>query len=94
MISRQVKPLVPRIYRAYLLTQARGQARTTINNRLGKVKQFYRFLLLKKQLNTSPFDTYFKGLKQGLLLPKNILSVEEVGRLLDGFGVKTDLDLM
>jgi integrase/recombinase XerD len=90
----RIKTLEVENYRAYLLTIPQGNARATINNRLTRLKQFYRFLLLKKYIATSPFDAYFKGLKRGMLLPKNILSVEDTGRLLDGFSIKTDRDLM
>ncbi len=89
-----VKALEIENYRAYLLTQQNGNARATINNRLTSLKQFYRFLLLKQQIAASPFAAYFKGLKRGTILPKNLLSVEDVGRLLDGLSIKTDRDLM
>jgi integrase/recombinase XerD len=91
---RCIGPLELENYRAYLLGQERGSARATINNRLTRIKQFYRFLLLKKQIAVMPFDAYFKGLKRGTLLPKNILSVAETGKLLDGFKELSERDLM
>jgi site-specific recombinase XerD len=81
-------------YRALLLTGNKGNARGTINNRLNRIKGFYRFLLKKRIVASSPFDAYYRGLKRGTIIPKNILGVEEVGKLLDNFAVKTDIDLM
>jgi site-specific recombinase XerD len=81
-------------YRAYLLTKQTGCSRGTINNRLNRIKSFYRFLVKKRHIATSPFDAYFRGLKRGWIIPKNILGVDDVGKLLDNFAVKTDIDLM
>lgn len=91
---RLIKPLEVENYRTYLLTEVNSNARNTINNRLSKIKRFYAYLLLKKAIASSPFDNYFKGLKRGTQLPKNILSVEEMGKLLNNFMEKTERDLM
>ena len=91
---RLLKPLTIENYRSYLLTEVNSNARNTINNRLSKIKRFYAYLLLKKAVGASPFDNYFKGLKRGTLLPKNILSVEETGKLLDNFSEQSARDVM
>jgi len=80
-------------YRAFVLAQKKGCARGTVNNRLTRIKSFYRFLIKKQLIASNPF-THYKGLKRGTIIPKNILSVEETGILLDNFSVKTDADLM
>jgi integrase/recombinase XerC len=81
-------------YRAYLLTGKTGYARATINNKLNGVKGFYRFLVKKRIVASSPFDAYYRGLKLGMTIPKNILGVEEMGKLIGNFAVKLDIDLM
>jgi site-specific recombinase XerD len=81
-------------YRVLLLTRKEGCARGTINNRLNRIKSFYRFLVKKGIVACSPFDAYYRGLKRGMIIPKNILGVEEMGKLLDNFAVKTDIDVM
>ncbi len=92
--AMRARPEVIDEYRAYLLTKQTGNARGTINNRLNRIKGFYRFLLLKRIVASSPFDSYYRGLKRGTIIPKNILGVEEIGKLLDNFAVKLDIDLM
>jgi integrase/recombinase XerC len=81
-------------YRVHLLTQKKGLSRGTINNKLNRIKSFYRFLVLKKLIARSPFDAYYRGLKRGTIIIKNILSVDEMGKLLDNFAIKTDIDVM
>lgn len=88
-----IKPNVIDDYRAYVLTQTKGCARGTVNNRLTRIKSFYRFLIKKQIIHYNPFELY-KGLKRGMIIPKNILSVEDIGKLLDNFSIRTDLDLM
>ena len=89
----ETDPGVADEYRAHLLLSERGLYHGTINNKLNRLRSFYRFLLKKRLVPTNPFD-WVESVKQGKSLPKNILSVEEMGRLLDGFAVKRDTDLM
>ena len=80
-------------YRTACLTEQKGCARGTVNNKLTRIKSFYRYLIKKKIIYASPFQGY-RGLKRGRIIPKNILSIEDIGKLLDNFSLKTDLDLM
>ena len=88
-----IKPHVIDDYRAFLLTKKYGCARGTVNNRLTRIKSFYRFLVKKQIIHYNPFVLY-KGLKRGKIIPRNILSVEDMGILLDNFSMRTDLDVM
>lgn len=88
-----IKPHILDDYRAYILTRKIGFARGTVNNRLTQIKCFYRFLLKKQIIHYNPF-TFYKGLKRGKIIPKNILSIENMGKLIDNFSIRTDLDVM
>lgn len=80
-------------YLAYLLREDKSLSRGTINNKLNRVRSFYRFLLRKRLIYENPF-TRVCGLKTGRSLPKNILSVKDMGILLDSFGLKKHSDFM
>ena len=80
-------------YLAYLLREEKNFCRGTINNQLNRVRSFYRFLLRKRLIYENPF-TGLKGLKTGRTLPRNILSVEDMGILLDSFGLQRSSDFM
>jgi len=80
-------------YLAYLLREDKNLSRGTINNKLNRVRSFYRFLLRKRLIYENPF-TRLCGLKTGRSLPRNILSVTDMGILLDSFGLKKNSDFM
>lgn len=88
-----IKPPIIDDYRAFILTQKAGCARGTVNNKLTRIKSFYLFLIKKQIIYSNPFARY-KGLSRGTIIPKNILSIEDMGKLLDNFSVRTDLDVM
>lgn len=79
-------------YRTYLVA-TKTVSRGSINNRLNRVRSFYRFLVLKSYCFKNPF-ALLKGLYTGLSIPKNILAVSDMGKLLDNFSIKSDHDLM
>ncbi len=78
-------------YRSYLLHKEPPLSRNTINNKLNKVKNFYHHLLKRGRILFDPFEDT-KGLKGGVCLPKNILSVDDVGILLSEFAIRTETD--
>ena len=80
-------------YRHHLLTSNRHLAHSTINGKLNHLRSFYRFLEKKGLVYQSPLY-YVKGLKTGKGLPKNVLSVEEMGKLLDNFAIIRKTDIM
>lgn len=79
-------------YRSYLVSR-QELSRPTINNKLNRLNNFYGFLLKKNYVIRNPFYNLAR-LKQGNIIPKNILSVEDMGKFLDNFAVYTDNDLM
>ena len=80
-------------YKTHLVTQVKQLSRGTINNKLNRIKGFYRFLVNKGFCYTNPFYKS-ANLKTGKSLPKNILTVTDIGKLLDNFAVITKNDLM
>jgi len=80
-------------YMAHLLTREKNLARGTINNKLNRVKSFYQFLFKKRIIPNNPF-IHLKGLKTGKTIPKNILSVDDMGILLDNFSIMSLSDWM
>ena len=80
-------------YRGYLLTEKQDLCRNTVYNIMGKVKGFYEYLFKKRLIGTNPFR-YVTPLRPGRFLPKNILTVEEMGKLLDNFAIQKDTDLL
>jgi len=79
-------------YRSCLVSD-KSISRGSINNRLNRIRCFYRYLLLKNHIVKNPFKG-LKSLKLGTSIPKNILSVDDMGLLLDNFSVKSDHDLL
>jgi integrase/recombinase XerD len=79
-------------YRGYLVADKKI-SRGTINNRLNRVRCFYRFLVLKEEMAKNPFKDV-KSLRMGFILPKSILSVSDMGMLLDNFSIKNEHDLL
>lgn len=79
-------------YRAMLLTE-KGLARATANNKVWMARGFYLFLRKRRLIAADPFRG-LKGLKTGKSIPKNILSAEEMGKLLDGFAIVRLTDFM
>jgi len=80
-------------YRAYLLTKEKAIARGTINNKINKLRSFYEYLFIKRLIHTNPFK-HTGNLNTGKSIPKNILSVEDMGKLLDNFSIKRVNDMM
>jgi len=80
-------------YRGYLLTKEKALSRGTINNKLTRIRSFYEFLFIKRLIHTNPFNQT-GGLYTGKSIPKHILSVEDMGKLLDHFGIKRMTDIM
>jgi len=80
-------------YRAYLLTKEKALSRGTINNKLVRIRSFYEFLFIKRLIHTNPFNQT-EYLSTGKSIPKHILSVEDMGKLLNHFGIKRMTDIM
>jgi site-specific recombinase XerD len=80
-------------YRAYLLTGEQNLSRGTINNKLNRLRSFYRFLFKKRIIPANPFS-HLECLRTGTTISKNILSVEDMGKLLDGFSIMSLSDWM
>ncbi len=80
-------------YRTKLLTGERKLSRATVNNILSRLKSFYVFLVKRRLCRINPFSN-IKSLKGNKSLPKDILSVQEMGILLDSFSVVTRNDIM
>lgn len=80
-------------YRAYLLTKERAISRGTINNKINRLRTFYEFLTIKRLIHANPFKQT-GSLHTGKTIPKHILSVEDMGRLLDNFGIQRFNDIM
>lgn len=82
-------------YREYLslLTDKEGSSRyqpATINVTLSNLKTFYSFLVSKGFADKNPFASTWR-LKEPMSIPKNILSIEEMGKLLSGIETKEEL---
>ena len=82
-------------YREYLslLTNKEGSPRyrsATINVTLSNLKTFYSFLVSKGFADKNPFASTWR-LKEPVSIPKNILSVKEMGKLLSGIETKEEL---
>lgn len=79
-------------YRNYLMTADKTLSRGTVNNRLMAIRCFYAYLLKKGIIYTNPFkkDCYIKHTQS---ITRNILSVKDMGILLDNFTVNNDEDL-
>lgn len=80
-------------YRACLLTKARALARGTINNKLIRIRSFYDFLFTKRLIHTHPFSQT-GNLYTGKSIPRHILSIEDMGSLLNQFGIQRNNDIM
>lgn len=84
-------------YREYLsvLTGKDSSPRyrsATINVTLANLKNFYSFLVSKGSADKNPFASTWR-LKEPVRIPKNILSVKEMGKLLSSLKVKEELKL-
>jgi integrase/recombinase XerD len=80
-------------YKAYLLTKEKALSRGTINNKLVRIRSFYEFLTVKRLVHANPFQ-HIKNLNTGKYIPRHILSIEDMGRLLDHFGIQRLSDIM
>ena len=84
-------------YREYLslLTNKEGSPRyrsATINGTLSNLKTFYSFLVSAGLADKNPFASTWR-LKEPERIPKNILSIKEMGKLLSGIDIKEELFL-
>jgi len=84
-------------YREYLslLTGKDGSSRyrpATINVVLANLKTFYSYLVSAGDADKNPFASTWR-LKEPVRIPKNILSVKEMGKLLSSLKVKEELKL-
>ena len=89
----RVDPGTAEEYRAHLLMCGKNLSAGTVNNKLNRLRSFYHFLHKKRRIHSNPFD-WVEAVRGAKSLPKNILSVEDMGKLLDRFAVKRDMDLM
>jgi len=80
-------------YRTYLVTGDCKLSKGTVNNRLNSISSFYRFLVKKGFYPSNVFKRTAR-IKTGKTLPKNILSVEDMGILLENFSLLTHFDIM
>ena len=78
-------------YRSHLIHREPPLSRGTINNKLNRVRSFYKHLSKKGMLLCDPFEDT-KGLSGLVSIPKNILSIEQAGLLLDNFAIKKEDD--
>ena len=79
-------------YRTYLVTE-KNLSRGTVNNKLNRLNNFYRFLLKKNHIQRNPFYGT-ERLKVTKSLPKKILSIDEMGKLLNNYSIRNDYDVM
>ena len=80
-------------YRTYLVTGEIVFSRLTINNKLNRLNSFYHFLLKKRYIYSNPFYKLYR-LRNGKTIPKNILSVNDMAKLLDNFSILKPGDIM
>jgi site-specific recombinase XerD len=78
-------------YRSTLLVE--GRARATVNNVMNRLRRFYRWAVKRRLITTDPFAA-LRSLPTGRSLPRGILSVPDMGILLDRFALRTERDLM
>ncbi|MCC6131765.1 MAG: tyrosine-type recombinase/integrase [Acidobacteria bacterium] len=78
-------------YRSALLLS--GLSRATVNNVMNHLRRFYRWATRRRLTTTDPFIT-LRSLPTGRSLPKTILSVPDMGILLDRFALRNERDLM
>ena len=76
-------------YRRYLIE--RNLCYSTINNKLNKSRSFYAFLEKRDYILRSPFRD-LKPLRSSNSLPKNILSIDDMGKLLDYIPIRNSSD--
>lgn len=80
-------------YRAHLLEAEAGLSRLSINNKLNRLRKFYGYAYRKRLVYSNPFAAVH-AVRTGISLPKNILNVGDMGKLLDSFGLLTHNDIM
>ena len=64
----------------------------TVNKQIAELRCFYRYLVSVGRSAHNPFDLVEK-LREGVSVPKNVLTVKQMGRLLRGVEVKSKTDL-
>lgn len=72
-------------YRKYLLD--RGYKRSTVNTKIANIKSYFGFLVKHEIINKNPF-VGFEALAEDDKTIKDILSKEEVVKLIESFGIK------
>ena len=72
-------------YRKYLLD--RGYKRSTVNTKIANIKSYFGFLVKHEIINKNPFIG-FEALAEDDKTIKDILSKEEVIKLIESFGIK------
>ena len=72
-------------YRKYLLD--RGYKRSTVNTKIANIKSYFGFLTKHQIISKNPF-TGFEALNEDDRTIKDILSKEEVIKLIESFGIK------
>jgi len=78
-------------YRSTLLVE--GRARATVNNVMNRLRRFYRWAGRRHLITTDPFAA-LRSLPTGRSLPRSILSIPDMGVLLERFALRTERDLM
>jgi len=73
--------------------QGRTQQRATINNKINTLRKWGRWLALTDRSAENPMRD-LAGLQVGSWLPKNILSIEDTGAFLEGFRLRSSMDVM
>lgn len=76
-------------YRRYLIEK--NLCYSTINNKINKSRSFYSFLEKRDYILRSPFRD-LKPLRSSKSLPKNILSIDDMGKLLDYIPIRNSND--
>lgn len=90
---KEVVPATIIDYRSCLLTGDKKLSRGTVNNKINYIKSFYTFLFKRQYIFRNPFR-HIKSLKKGKFIPKNILSTDDMAKLLSNLSVMSYSDLM
>ena len=72
-------------YRKYLLD--RGYKRSTVNTKIANIKSYFGFLVKHEIISKNPF-TGFEAMEENDKTIKDILTKEEVIKLIESFGIK------
>jgi site-specific recombinase XerD len=78
-------------WRYLLMTKDERLSKRTVSNKLVRVRRFYDYLLKRDLVPENPFSE-IGPLRLGKYLPKNILNVPEIGKLLENFAQRSVKD--